>query len=309
MDCICVLIYPKLLFRDMAKRSPFSGITFLREAFAFARKQPAFHAVVLWLIFLPSMLLTLFGHLSTPGDTMEMPKLRAFLDANDPHMLSIALGFIAFQLWLWWGMASILVIGRRLIGNRAGRARTSFQTVAGEAAASVFPLFFTSILQMAGVLLWGLIPFVGGFVLALVFGGKEPFFAGISSAHAAILIVTVMVLSLPALIYSLRTSFFSVIVMAEENMRYRAALRQSKKVIRGRWIRTFLCMLVITVGSFFIPFILSFFADRIATASAPLTFGVDVVMNLVNSYATLLWLLSQTLLYGALRDAPEQVRL
>lgn len=235
--------------------------TIIGEAWDFASKQPALFHVALWLLCLPLLGTNVLARI------VEMQQNAAQIDVA---ILSLSiLGLVVFSVLLVWGGLCVLIIGKRLLASKAGRTRSSFSAVAGQARILLIPYILTSILRGVTTLLWSIL------------------------------------LIIPGVIYSIRTVFFSVL-MVTEDAAYRPALRKSIAVVRGRTWRVFWMILAFSIVLFFpVQILLS-----IMTAMAPenLTAGllIDLVSAILTSVSTVLFTLCIILLYGDLVPSSPQ---
>ncbi len=224
----------------------------IAQAWTFSRKHPVFQAVLLWMSIVPLTLIDLFGTVVPPAN----PRLDA--------AVQIAL-LVLESVVATWALAAFLLVGRRMLENRPGRARTSLKAVARESAPLVLPLLLTSLLRACILLEW------------------------------AVLLV------LPALVYGIRTTLYPV-VLALEGLTYRDALRRSTELTRGRfWSVTgtlLLLTLVLIVPAELASLALSLIAERFSPAAE----AVAVLMGYaLSGEAGLLFTLSLVALYGRLR--------
>jgi len=176
------------------------------------------NAVLLWLVLLPLVAMTLSEYILSLSPTFQsINKSGVIWGETDlrPVFLLIAMQ-IAFSLFLIWGVACILLVGKRVLSaNGAGRNRTSFRVVRKEARKYVLTLFFTGILRTCITILWTLL------------------------------------LIIPGIIYSLRTIFYHITIVCE-GKEYRSALHKSISVVRGHTWKVFWYMLGLGF-SLFVP--------------------------------------------------------
>jgi hypothetical protein len=199
--------------------------------------------------------------------TFLLNALGTFFDAlpQTPSILPILVFSILLTLILVivtiWGSACILLVGRRLLGNGAGRARTSFSCVRREAAHATLPLLLTGILRLC------------------------------------IALFRAIFLVFPGILYLIRTAFYDVVIICEgETMR--AALRRSSQVTRKRTWRTLKYFAVFGIVLYLPLFVLIEVLARIAELHG-LTFllAIDFGGAVLGSIAYLLFLLSSILLF------------
>lgn len=294
----------------MPKRSPFSVLRFAREALAFLRKQSALWPVTILLIAIPSFVMTLAGRLTEEGSPLLQTGIPEFLELNDPQGYSLVIAVILLTLLTMWGAASIMIVGRRMIGNRAGRARTSASSVMKESAPLVFPIFFTSIIQLAHALLWFLPAFAAAFGVYMIGismnWSLDSSFQG--NLYFVIFPLVVCIAAIPGFVYLIRSGFYSV-VLAAEDLRFTQALKKSKEVTRGRFWTTLRCLIGLMILFAVPPTALSLALESFTQTSIPALLVVDFGTNVVSALFSAPLILSIVLLYGALRDAPKAVKI
>ncbi|OGJ56373.1 hypothetical protein A3D88_03215 [Candidatus Peribacteria bacterium RIFCSPHIGHO2_02_FULL_52_16] len=231
-----------------------SILSLIGASWTFYRKQPVLNWVLVWFLIMPQTLLNMLSRLM---EGTRYPFLQALPDKKLTILLVLP-GFLLLTLIIIWGVACVLVVCRRIIQSRAGRARTSFATLRKEAAPYILPLFFTSILRSCFTLFW------------------------------AILLVV------PGIIYSIRTTFYAVVVVAED-ISYRAALHRSTTMVKGRtgqifWILLgmnvllFLPAIMVTAALEFSPFFtLTDWLIPLADIIESSFFGLAVILSLIAS--------------------------
>ncbi len=180
-----------------------------------------------------------------------------------------AVGFLVLTLGLGvvmvWGTAGVLVIGKRQLKSSAGRTRTSFKAVARQARPLVIPLILTGLLRGALTILWGLL------------------------------------LVVPGIYYSLSTTFYPV-VLAVEGKSYRAALRQSRNVLRGQWWPGIIRFILLSIFLFVPPYAIFWWIDQILPNDAlAALITLDFVSSAVESLMLILFTLAMIALYGELK--------
>lgn len=296
--------------------NPFS---LLSESWRFLLKQPALLRVLFWLLIAPAVLLDMVRLYWPESDIESVRKIgtTGFIVAQ------VVLAFLFF-----WGFASVLLVGRRMVKSMAGRSRTSFRSVRHESLRMILPLFFTSLLRAivtlelaflaaipAMMFLLGsqtceatVSPFIsafGTFVNTGTVGFLDPVLRQLPMRCGPLLIALPFLL--PAAVYQIRTAFFGVIV-ASENLRYRDALRRSRDIVRGRTWSVLLAILVMAVSLYAPSVILSFAVGVILKTAAPdaVLFGA-VARDIVYAVATLLFILALTAFYGKLRREAGRV--
>ncbi|TSC58929.1 MAG: hypothetical protein Greene041619_307 [Candidatus Peregrinibacteria bacterium Greene0416_19] len=270
---------------------PLSPFSILAEAWMFFRKQPALNAVLVAFLILPGWGINIFVRLSDPDDLLSVTTAGRFLARTDPyHIIPLVLSLVLLILY-FWGMAGVLLVGKRMIQNRAGRSRSSFAAVRRGSARLVLPLLLTHLLRFCFGLYWGLLFIIPATIL---------FFA-----NRSIFLPLLLPLLLPAILYQIRTSLFTA-ALAAEGKAYREALRRSRDITRGH--------LLITVGNLFVIGAILFLAAGIVGALATGILGTidprflvtaDLVDVTAQSFAILLSSLATIELFGRLREARE----
>lgn len=291
----------------------------LSESWRFLLRQPALLRVLFWLLIAPAVLLDMVRLYWPESDIESVRKIGTT-------------GFIAAQVVLaflfFWGFASVLLVGRRMVKSMAGRSRTSFRSVRRESLRMILPLFFTSLLRAIVTLEWAFLaaipammfllgsqtcratvsPFIsafGTFANTGTVGFLDPVLRQLPMRCGPLLIA--LPLLLPAAVYQIRTAFFGVIV-ASENLRYRDALRRSRDIVRGRTWSVLLAILVMAVSLYAPSVILSFAVGALLRTAAPgAVLAGTVVKDIVYAVATLLFILALTAFYGKLRREAGRV--
>ena len=176
------------------------------------------------------------------------------------------LALLILGVLILWGEACILLVGKRMLQHKAGRTRTSLRAVCRQARKYIVPLILTSILRACYTLLWSLL------------------------------------LVIPGIIYTLRTIFFAIVVVAEGKA-YRPALHSSIAMMRKRTMRVLLRLIGTAILVFVIPIAIDLLLNQSATASMmPLATAVALVHAAVWSFASLLYTLSLVALYAYLKE-------
>jgi uncharacterized membrane protein len=185
-------------------------------------------------------------------------------------LLAMALAILLLSLLMLWGDACVLVVGKRLLSSNAGRTRTSFRAVRAQARGFVLPLLITDILRTGMTILWSLL------------------------------------LVIPGVIYSIRTVFAAIVIVAEGKA-YRPALRRSMDVVRGRTFAAFLSLLGLSITLFLPIQALSLAAELMIEDMHP-GYGVaaDVIVSACHSVSIVVHGLAMILLYGELVEAAAQ---
>ncbi|MDD5026805.1 MAG: hypothetical protein PHH13_05565 [Candidatus Peribacteraceae bacterium] len=248
---------------------PRSSVFFpIGEAWTFYRKQPILNATLLWLLILPSIGLTELSVLQE-----EHPYFQMLAEEGITHMTDLRLFLLVFaadialSLLLLWGIACVLLIGKRLISKRAGRVRRSFKTVRIEAAGYLIPLIFTSILRGCFTFFWSLL---------LIF---------------------------PGILYYLRTVFYPIAIIAEDRG-FRDALTRSKEATRGRLIGTIGRLIFIGLILFIPASLIDAIIHILLEPLHPnMIFALPVFSAFLFAVPLMLMLLVTTIVYGTLKPS------
>lgn len=262
-----------------------SVFSLIGSAWQFYRKQPVLNIVLFWLLFLPPSifdLVTVFAE-SAVAQGIEAADL-AQLKSVDFALTVLAVVFLIY--FTIWGQASVLVIGKRIISSPAGRNRTSFKAVRSQARKFIGPLLLTGVLRfiIAAVLCIGV-------VIPIALSTNIP------SVAVAILVAVAL---LPGFIYGVQTAFYDIIIVSGKQQ-YFDALKESRKLMKGKTIRVlgiFLGVAILLLG----PTVLFDVVTRY-TINQEFPFMepyVSIVSNGISSFALMLLQLSAIYLYKEL---------
>lgn len=164
--------------------TPDTAPSLIREALTFARKHPVFISIIVWMGIVPRSI---------------MDAVRLLLEQNGrlPWALTIAIALLDLLL-AYWSLAAVLMIGKRMYKQRAGRGRTSLVSVLRESRMLLLPLVFTSFLRACVTVYWALLFLI------------------------------------PGIVYFLKTAFYAI-AMAMDDLQYRSALHHSHALVTGRF--------------------------------------------------------------------------
>ena len=264
-------------------------LTLLAQAWAFQRKHPVCASIVLWMSALPLTAVDL---------------LRTAPQSPDRGLALAAAGalVVAETCILVWTQASTLLVARRMLQNKAGRARTSLKSVAGESAPFVPPLLLTALLRVAGIIQRGLLFVLPGIALLLLRPEQCVRQATLPLTLAGCWPVLLLLpLLLPAVLYGFRTMFYDAALMLE-GARHRDALRRSLALTKGRaWSATgtvlaLLALLVVPAE------IVAALLRALSEGSAALTAGALLLGNVAREWCAQLLALALVAYYGRLRS-------
>lgn len=266
-----------------------SLFSLIGSAWAFQRKHPVCASIVLWLSALPLTAVDL---------------LRAAPESPDRGLALVATGtlLVAETFILVWAQASTLLVARRMLQNKAGRARTSLKSVARESAPFVLPLLLTALLRVAGIIQRGLLFVLPGIALLLLRPEQcvqQATLPGtLAGCWPALLLLPLL---LPAVLYGFRSVFWDVGLMLEGTC-YRDALRRSLALTKGRtWsvCGTMLALLaLLVVPAEIVAALLRAFSE----GNAALTAGALLLGNVAREWGAQLLALALVAYYGRLRS-------
>ncbi len=305
----------------MAKSSSsLSPFRLAAESWAFLQSQPALFSVLFWFLILPVVLLDLLTEYWPQSEVISIQQI------GD---MGYILATLIFTVVAFWGLACVLLVGRRQVLSRAGRSRTSFRSVRKESVRLIFPLFFTSLLRGVITIEWSLIailpatlfllgsqecratlsPVISAMGMLLSTGSQESMMAVQSSflTRCGPIFLAIPLL-IPALIYQLRTVFFGI-VLTSENLRYRDALRRSRMIVRGKTWRVLWVLVALGVLFFAPAGILSFVVDVVQQMTIPeLPIVSTLISDVFYSWAGLLFTLALVSFYGRLYKEKGRVQ-
>ncbi|PIR48332.1 hypothetical protein COU80_05170 [Candidatus Peregrinibacteria bacterium CG10_big_fil_rev_8_21_14_0_10_55_24] len=233
----------------------------------FFRKQPVLNGVLLWFIALPMMAMTLIDMATEAFPVFQDITNRGVIlgETDFRPLLAYIVIEILLSLVMLWGIACILLVGKRLTVNRAGRTRSSLKTVRKEAVAFILPLLLTSILRSCFTFLWALLFIV------------------------------------PGVIYYIRTMFYHVALVCEGHP-YRSALQRSSQIVRGATWKALGAMLGLSVVLFFPVIMIASILDTIAQRLDPrLLVATAVIDSGLFAIVLVLFTISMILLYNELK--------
>ncbi len=309
----------------MAKKFTFSSLSAIKESWEFYKKQPALNGVLLWFFIIPSYATDLVIRLLDPFDPLGAESVQKFFGLYDPYKFSLLLALLLIFFISMWGVASILLVGKRLVQSKAGRSRTSFHSVAGDSLPLVTPLFFTSVLRTCITLYWSLLFIIPAtfallhqscqmliYDLMVLLSGttqavptQSDLLESLQHCGAIFLLFPLLI---PAIWYAFRTTFFPMVVINEDSA-YRQALKRSKDLVRGKVrfvLMALVCLFILLIGpaQVFAVLIHTLFL-QVAPAYALIG---DLITETAFAFSSLLFLLSMTILYGHLKNRPVEVK-
>ncbi len=301
-------------------KTSLSPLRLAAESWSFMRSQPALYQVLFWFLILPIVLLDLLTEYWPESEVISIQQI------GD---VGYILATLVFTVVAYWGLACVLLVGRRQVLSRAGRSRTSFRSVRRESARLIFPLFFTSLLRGVITIEWSLIAILPATLFLL---GSQQCRATLSPVISAVgtllsngspqtlmavqslflmrcgLLFLAIPLLIPAFIYQLRTVFFGI-VLTSENLRYRDALRRSRMIVRGKTFRVLWVLCALGVLFFGPAGILSFGVDAVQQMTIPeLPIVSTLISDVFYSWAGLLFTLALVSFYGRLYKEKGRVQ-
>jgi uncharacterized membrane protein len=230
------------------------------------------NAVLFWLLALPLIIMLLLDYAQRelfviPG--MQEGLVWGVTDLRPLILLTIMQ--IALTLVMIWGIACVLIAGKRLISSKAGRARTSFAVIRHEGRGFILNIFLTSILRSCIALLWSIL------------------------------------LIIPGIVYFIRTMFYQVTIVCE-GKDYRDALRASNDVVRGHtW--TVLWYIMGLLLAIFLPVfaMIAVLENAVAIVDSRLLPALFIPEGALMAIAVLLFTLSLAALYREIKKLPTAV--
>ncbi len=181
-------------------------------------------------------------------------------------LVIILLAMAGLSICILWGSASVLLVGKRMLQNSAGRNRTSFSAVRSKSSKYISNLLLTGILRDCFTVLWSIL------------------------------------LIIPGIIYSIRTTFYHVAIVCD-GKEYRGALTKSKELVQGHtWY--VLWYLIATVCVLFIPVtIVANIAEAIIkNIDGRFIFLADIISAALHGLATCIFLLTNIGMYASLKE-------
>lgn len=237
------------------------------SAWDFYRKQPVLNSVLLWLILLPMTALMGLGYLQETHPYFSDANMQLIASGQGAASLLVMVIFLnmVLSIIVLWGIACVLLVAKKLVSTKAGRSRSSFRVVRKQASGYVANLFLTGILRSCFTFLWALL------------------------------------LIVPGIIYSIRTFFYHIVIVCEDEQ-YRTALNRSKVIVTGRTLQT----LLYVIGLGLVIFILPFIGSGVLLVAAELfdkrlVLPAYVITSALWSFGTLIFTLSSVILYSELQ--------
>ena len=241
-----------------------------------------------------------------------MDTLLRSLEEITPAMIFLALPiFLALSLVITWGTACVLLVGKRLMEKKAGRTRSSFKAVRTQAKRFVITLFLTDILRGCFIFFWSLIYIIPALFTALLISsfplsisGLTAFFEQAEANKQGVMVAIVLLpLLIPAIMYSIRTTFYYLVVVLE-GKGYRQSLQRSKKLVDGKVWTVLWYLLVLGIVCFLPANILSNLLAMLLTSVDPQLFAVnDLIESTFGALASTFFLLTTIIVYGSLKKA------
>lgn len=245
--------------------------TTIGTSWDFYKSQSVLRAVLFWLLMIPLALLLATGDIFVEEALLREYTMESVLEGSRSAMPLIGFLFvqIALGIVMLWGIACVLLVGKRLMQTRAGRTRTSFSIVRKEAGRFVGNLFLTDILRTCFIFFWSLL------------------------------------LIVPGIIYFVRTFFFAIAIVCE-GKGYRDALTQSKNVVKGHTL-TALLHLAGLAGAIFLPLAVldGFLIEAVLRTLPDLVRLTYLTSAILYGLGIVLFILSTVSLYSQLKKLPS----
>jgi hypothetical protein len=298
----------------MATKSSSSVLQILQTSWQFLWNQPVLAWIAFWLYVIPFTLIEALRRLMDPSDPLGTTPVRSAMQEIDPHSIVFVLLIFGLIFISFWGHTCLLLIGKRLIQQKAGRARTSFRTVRKEALPMVLPLLLTAVLRLCITLEWSLLFIAPAFLILIQPTCRVEIVSVVTAIqqgtaintvpHCVLLLLLLTPLLLPAIVYTLRTSLFDSAFITED-LRFRKALRRSSKVMYGHFWHAMKLIIgaCLCIG---IPAMIltSVIYDTIEAAAPQLGLTADIITSGIDTLASMLIVLSMIQIFGHLRKHP-----
>ena len=244
-----------------------SPLALIGTTWAFYKKQPFLNEIAFWFFFLP---IAIIDVLAGTLDTASAQGFGASTQALTAMEIAVAIPiFLLIIFILTWGQACVLMVAKRLVASPAGRNRTSFKAVRKASKKFIWPLIITELLR-AGTTLLLLLCFI-----------------------------------IPGIIYSIRTTFYSIILIEKGKIVYgREMLRRSGALVQGRTWEVLFRIIALAL-LIFIPVGLvqaAITLPLIAIDERLITLGL-VLSDFISSFASVFFIVSIVALYADLKTS------
>lgn len=260
----------------------------IAHAWRFLLRQPALLRSCVWLLFLPFLALETLDAL--PG-------------ASRPDIAAIILVLsLAFGIMTYWGIACVLVVGRRMLQAKAGRLRTSFRAVQVQARSLIVPLLLTDILRMCLTILWAA-PLIAIVFVAMMFISDTAISMVSLMQSYPWIPVLLLVTAVPPLLYFMET-LLAPMVIAYEKTGFRPALARSRQLTRAHRLRT-VGVFVLFSAVCALPSVLVRITFTLIDTSSGLYALSMIVTAGLDALGTTILLLSFTQYYKAIRGTTK----
>lgn len=258
------------------------ALRFAAASWTFLRRQPALLRAAALLVFLPMLV-------------MDVLDVRVG-DTPPEQVAVIVVLFLAAYAVFTWGVACTLVVGKRLLQAKAGRLRTSFKAVQGQARGFVAPLLLTDILRACIAILWAL-PLAGIAMFGATLADQRRMdLDAFAEAYPWIFVLGAVAAFLPLAYLALTVLAPQAVVY--EKLSPRQALARSRKLLWSRAARSLgvvVLLALLWLSSMAVETLIAAYADPNVAV-----FAVPVAIALLDTLALLLWTLSLTQYYKAL---------
>jgi hypothetical protein len=289
-----------------------SAFTLLGRGLQLWRRQPVLWKVLLWFIAVPSIVIHIGARLATVTQEGVELTLDTVMTATPSEMY--ALPWIALLFFSMWAVCCTLLLGRRLLGNPAGRGRESFRTLAHQGQRWILPIILCALIREIITILLLLPLLIGSFLLLWKFQllPSSPdeitsvlmlpqymvnaLVKGAGSVNAALLLAGLVLLAIPSIVFRIRTTFYDIALVGEK-LGCRKSLRRSSAVVRSRFFGVFFRVVLMTV-CVAAPIILLFLAMHLAALPSILR---GIVNDILEGAAMMLLTLSSAALFKHLR--------
>ena len=292
--------YPTINLPMPKHHKPFAALPMLKEAWLFFWKQPALLRVSLWMMALTGFFSTVLGRVADTSDKLSTSSPGIFLAQNDPDALFVGFMGILLALVALWGECGMMVVGRRMIGARSGRTRTSFSSVLKEAAPFVRPVLFCELVILAMIA-------VPIFVLWAIYSSSAAIQQIADTPNFGLLFLAFVILT--GLIAGTYLIFGPISIVCDDKKTSRGALRYSIALVRGKFWTTLKCLIIFGFLAFLPAMVTEMLIENVPLYGTWLILSADFLVSVLMGLGTAIAYLAIVLLYGKLRDAPKEVKL
>ena len=284
------------------------AVSYIGTALRFYKKQPLLNPVVGLLLVLPYVIASGFDMAMSAFSTSIQNTFG--MSAMQVQVLYFVVQLL-LTLWIIWGIAAVMSIGMRLIKSAAGRTKSSLQSVVKQSRTLILPFFFTGLIRDCITLLL-VLPYciaVTAYLLTQPADELNAFIATLKetviqqsqtaefNSTIALVMLVLLPLLLPVIYYRVNTSFYQVVIL-NEKIGYRNALKKSSSYVKPKFWLVLLKMLVIALCTFIpISIIISIIDGGLSMFDERLLPLVPLISGIGIAFATAIFSLALMALY------------